>query len=134
MSKNSMSSLIIHSVHWGKWLYGSGRQEAETLVPALKEDLKKIEAPHKHLHESAQKINQVFRTGDARLPQFITEKEMDHVSWCQQSGRQAIIAGNKNLTIQFDPTQCGFGKFLYGNKASEAAETNPEIGCYSRST
>nr|WP_320050909.1 methyl-accepting chemotaxis protein [uncultured Desulfuromonas sp.] len=110
----------------GKWLYGPGRQEAETLVPALKEDLKKIEAPHKHLHESAQKINQVFRAGDAHLPQFITEKEMDHVSWVNKV-QQAIIAGNKNLTIQFDPTQCGFGKFLYGAEAREAAKKSPEI-------
>ena len=111
----------------GKWLYGPGRSEAEALVPALKGDLKKIETPHKHLHESAQKIKQVFKTADAELPQFITEKEMDHVSWVNKV-QQAIITGDKNLSVQFDPKKCGFGKFLYGSEAQHAAQTNPEIG------
>ncbi len=110
----------------GQWLYGPGRQEAEALVPELKDDLKKIERPHQHLHESAQKIKQVFKAADAELPQFITEKEMDHVSWVNKV-QQAIITGDKNLNVQFDPTQCGFGKFLYGPKAAETARSNPEI-------
>ncbi|EAT16344.1 CZB domain-containing protein [Desulfuromonas acetoxidans] len=111
----------------GKWLYGSGRQEAEALVPGLKEDLKKIELPHQHLHESAQKIKQVYKTADAQLPQFLTAKEMDHVSWVNKV-QQAIITGDKDLNVQFDPTQCGFGKFLYGQKAEETRRDHPEIG------
>ena len=38
---------------FGKWFYGSGRKEAEALLPALRESLQAIEEPHRKLHESA---------------------------------------------------------------------------------
>jgi methyl-accepting chemotaxis protein len=38
---------------FGKWYYGSGKQEAEALLPSLHEQLRIIEEPHRRLHESA---------------------------------------------------------------------------------
>ncbi|MBF0551208.1 MAG: CZB domain-containing protein [Deltaproteobacteria bacterium] len=42
-----------HNCAFGKWLYGEGRREAEDFIPSLAPMLKKIEAPHKMLHDSA---------------------------------------------------------------------------------
>ncbi len=111
----------------GQWLNGEGRQQAELLVPALASDLKAIETPHMHLHETAQRIKEVFRPADPHLAKFLTEKELDHVSWVSkiQSG---IISGDTQLEVEFDHTKCGFGQFLYGSTGKGAAEQNPELG------
>ncbi|SEA23481.1 methyl-accepting chemotaxis sensory transducer [Desulfuromusa kysingii] len=110
----------------GKWLYGEGRKEAELLVPALAGDLKALEHPHKELHESARKIKAVYRAADPHLPQFLTEKELDHVAWVS-AVQSAIIDNDKSLNVQFDHTLCGFGKFLYGEGGKNAASGNPVI-------
>lgn len=49
-----------HKCGFGKWLYGEGRQEAEKNFPFLAPLLKEVEGPHRDLHQSARKIEQVF--------------------------------------------------------------------------
>lgn len=110
----------------GKWLYGDGRKEAELLVPSLATALKSIEDPHKQLHTTAGKIKQVYRAADPHLPQFLTEKELDHMGWVNKI-QSAILAEDKNLNVVFDHTKCGFGKFLYGDKGRKAGANNPEL-------
>ena len=46
---------------FGKWYYGEGRKQAETLLPLLKEPLTDIAEPHQRLHESALKIKEAFQ-------------------------------------------------------------------------
>ncbi len=48
---------------FGKWYYGSGRKEAETLLPALRESLQSVEEPHRRLHESAARIRELRAEG-----------------------------------------------------------------------
>ena len=110
----------------GKWLYGEGRKEAELLVPELAKDLKAIEKPHQRLHESAQKIKSVFHAADPHLPQFLTEKELDHVTWVSAI-QSAIISSEDKLDVEFNHKLCGFGKFLFGETGQKAAATNPEL-------
>lgn len=110
----------------GKWLYGDGRKEAELLVPSLAAELKSIEKPHKQLHATAVKINQVYKIADPRLPQFLTEKELDHMGWINKV-QSAILAEDKKLNVIFDHTKCGFGKFLYGDEGRKAGANNPEL-------
>lgn len=110
----------------GKWLYGEGRKEAELLVPEMAKDLKALEEPHKHLHETAKKISEVYRVADPHLPQFLTEKELDHMGWVYKV-QSAILGEKKELKVVFDPEQCGFGKFLYGEEGRKAAAGNPEL-------
>ena len=110
----------------GKWFNGDGRKQAEMLVPELIPDLKAIETPHMHLHETAQRIKSVYRQANPHLAKFLTEKELDHVTWVSrvQSG---IISGASKLNVEFDHTQCGFGQFLYGGIGKKAAESSPEL-------
>ncbi len=46
---------------FGKWYYGEGRKQAETLLPLLREPLTDIAEPHQRLHESALKIKEAFQ-------------------------------------------------------------------------
>ena len=56
---------------FGVWLYGDGRLDAEKMLSALKAPLKEIEAPHRALHESAKKIEQMHRAGQKNEAQAI---------------------------------------------------------------
>ncbi len=112
---------------FGKWLYGEGRKQAEILVPTLKPLLKEIEGPHKALHESAVKIKAVYTRADTKLPEFIARKEIDHLNW------SAVIEGGllenvDQITVETDPTRCGFGKWLYGEKAAQSAKMDAKLG------
>ena len=80
---------------FGKWLYGEGRKQAETLVPSLAPLLKEIEAPHKALHESAIAIDKVFEQANPRLPTLLVEREVDHLTWAAKI-RDAFI--NNKIT------------------------------------
>ncbi len=111
----------------GQWLYGDGRKQAEELIPALAADLKALEEPHKKLHESAAKIKDVYRRADPHLPQFLTEKELDHVMWLSNV-QSAIIAGDSELGVELDHTKCGLGKFLYGSSGIQTAKDYPDLG------
>ncbi|MEO5354362.1 MAG: methyl-accepting chemotaxis protein [Magnetococcus sp. XQGC-1] len=110
---------------FGKWLYGDGRKKAEALVPALQDTLKTMEAPHRLLHESAHKIQNVFRRADPNLPEFLAQKETDHLAWSEKM-LSTILAGEKDLTVQLDPTQCGMGKFIYGDGGKKMVESDPQ--------
>ena len=54
-----------HKCAFGKWLYSDARKEAEEQIPELAPIFKEIEAPHKHLHESAVEIDKHFKRNDA---------------------------------------------------------------------
>ena len=47
----------------GKWYYGSGRKEAEALLPELRDPLAGIEEPHRKLHMSAVTIKKTREQG-----------------------------------------------------------------------
>src|SRR5574340_348803 len=48
---------------FGKWYYGSGRQDAEALLTGLKGPLAAIEEPHRKLHASAVTIRELRSNG-----------------------------------------------------------------------
>ena len=52
---------------FGKWYFGEGRKEAESLLPLLREPLADIAEPHQKLHESAAKIREVFQKKENQL-------------------------------------------------------------------
>ncbi len=64
-----------HKCGFGKWYYGEGRVQAETLLPALKSLIAEVEEPHKKLHESAVAIKGNLASGETReaLAVYTTE-------------------------------------------------------------
>lgn len=110
---------------FGKWYYGDGRKEAEKMLPSLASDLLAIEEPHKKLHGSAHRIKEIFKRSDAHLPEFLTQKELDHVAWTNKV-QDAIITRQTKLEVQLDPKKCGFGEFLYGESGKKMSESDQQ--------
>ncbi|MCK5100862.1 MAG: CZB domain-containing protein, partial [Desulfobacteraceae bacterium] len=108
---------------FGKWLYGEGRKNAEILVPTLAPLFKKIEEPHKHLHESAIAIADVYHEADAGLPEFIAQKQIDHLIWAELI-QGAMLNNAEKIEGQTDHTLCSFGKWLYSEEAANTAKTD----------
>ncbi len=112
---------------FGKWYYGEGRKNAEEFLPLLREPLKAIEIPHRLLHESAIKINKVFKAADSELPVFLANKEADHLSWAEKV-QSAILGKKKSVGVQLDHTQCSFGRMLYGEEGETMSRFDQELG------
>jgi methyl-accepting chemotaxis protein len=115
-----------HKCGFGKWLYGEGRKEAEALVPSLAPLFKKIEEPHRRLHESAIAISKHFHQADVDLPGFLAAKEVDHLHW-QAAINELFLENLPELKIQTDDHKCGLGQWLHGEGAKKAVEGNPEL-------
>ncbi|MCK9297275.1 MAG: CZB domain-containing protein, partial [Desulfobulbaceae bacterium] len=106
-----------HQCGLGKWLYSDQRKEAEKLIPSLVPLLKKIEEPHRVLHESAIAIAKVFRPGDTTLPVLIGEIEAAHLVWAGKV-RDGIIMNDPTLeNAETDPAKCQLGRWLVSEDA-----------------
>ncbi len=131
LTDSNVNELKVQTDHskcgFGKWLYGEGRQQAQTLVPSLIPLLKEIEEPHRHLHESAVDIGKVYSAADPELPGFIAGRLNDHLEWAA-SIQRAILDNDKEIDIQTDHTLCAFGKWLYSDQALKTAKSDPAIG------
>ena len=100
-----------HECAFGKWLYGNGREDAEALVPSLAPLLREMEEPHRQLHESAATIKAEFVQADISIPSVLRQREIEHLNWASAI-RDALLAGDRNLTVETDPAECGPGKWL----------------------
>lgn len=112
---------------FGKWLYGTERENAEAKVPMLSPLFKAIEEPHEHLHESATEIDEVFIRADHSLPELFAKMEVAHLNWAESALRQ-INTGAEKLEVQLNDHKCGFGKIIYGDRGEELAREHVKIG------
>jgi methyl-accepting chemotaxis protein len=72
---------------FGKWYYGEGRTRAEALLGGLAEPLRKIEEPHRKLHESAALIRNEKMQGRS-----VAAKQMyDTVTMAQLGAVQSLL-------------------------------------------
>ncbi len=111
----------------GKWYFGDGRKQAELLVPELKPFLDSLEKPHRHLHESASNIKQLYQQADAALPTTLANLEAAHLTWAGKA-QNAILTHQEHLGLQLDSKKCGLGQFMYGSEGETIKEQNPEFG------
>ena len=113
---NNLSVQVDHKLcGFGKWYYGEGRRQAELMIPEIAADLRALEEPHKLLHDTAKKIKAAYRPADLELPEFLIEKEVDHLSWAFKV-QMAILAKQQGVDVQFDHKQCSLGKYIYSNE------------------
>ncbi len=125
LSDDTVHALHVETDHtqcgFGKWLYGEGRKNAETLVPSLISLFKDIEEPHRLLHESAISIAGVYKQADQSLPGFLAQMEVAHLLWAAAI-EGAMLNNEENVAVQTDHTLCKFGKWLYGEEAAKTAQ------------
>jgi methyl-accepting chemotaxis protein len=126
-----------HKCAFGQWLYGEGRKEAERLLPQLAPSLKEVEAPHRELHQSAEKIFQVFQKKHGGLVLVMYGTLNEHLKWVSQSMKAlALRAGGLDanqtfsLGVEKDPQKCQFGKFLHSPEVDQLGTAVPEIKKY----
>ncbi|KAB2928145.1 MAG: HAMP domain-containing protein, partial [Leptonema illini] len=116
-----------HKCGFGQWYYGEGRRQAEALIPTLKPILASIEEPHTLLHQSAEKIREVFRPANPELPGLIASRVVDHLKWADTI-RDAILENKSSLDVQTDGTLCALGKWLQSEEGKKAyASGSPEF-------
>ncbi|MBF0588254.1 MAG: CZB domain-containing protein [Magnetococcales bacterium] len=115
------------SCAFGKWLHGEERGQSEKMLPQLRPILAAIEAPHKHLHESAKQIQSVFRQADKTLPAFLAKKEAEHLAWATKV-QNAILTHQHTLDVQLNHTKCSLGKFIYGEGGQKLQAEDPQLG------
>ncbi len=77
-------------------------------------------------------INQIVHDGleassGNKLRGELLQREVDHLKWTQELGRFVYTEGAMELKVQLDPTQCGFGKWYYGNGKKEAETLLPAL-------
>ncbi len=131
LTDNSITELEAETDHlqcrMGQWLYGEGRQDAETLLPELSSHLKEIEEPHKKLHDSAITIKEVFAQADEALPGSIAEMDSDLLAWMYKI--EEVFVKNLPATgIERDAGSSKLGKWLQTEDAETAATNSPVLG------
>ncbi|MBF0134926.1 MAG: methyl-accepting chemotaxis protein [Magnetococcus sp. DMHC-1] len=130
ISSDSAARLDVQLDHtqcaFGKWYYGEGRKLAEAMVPTLGPIFTQLEEPHKLLHASAAKIQDVFHPADDKFPGFLAKMEAAHLGWAGKV-QNAILKEERELTVQLDPTQCQFGKFIYGPDAQNKRQADSKM-------
>ncbi len=112
---------------FGKWLESEDRKQAEKLVQSLAPLLKKIDEPHKKIHESAIAIQKLYKKINDKLPGFLASKELEHMKWTGAIDR-LFLENLKQLNIEADPAKCEFGKWLYSKEAMELSNLDNELG------
>ncbi len=57
---------------------------------------------------------------------FMVEKEVDHLKWVNKV-KDLFLHNEDKLDVQLDHTQCGLGKFIYGDAGKHMASLDPEL-------
>jgi methyl-accepting chemotaxis protein len=114
-----------HKCGFGEWLYSNSRKEAEQSIPELASVFKNLEQPHKHLHDSAIQIGEVFVQADAQLPGIIAAREVDHLKWADVI-RDAFLENRDKIEVQTDPAKCALGKWIISEEAKTAYDTGTD--------
>ncbi len=62
-----------------------------------------------------------------RLRGELLQREVDHLNWAQAVSRFAYDSTARDLKVELDPTQCGFGRWYYGDGRKQAEAMLPRL-------
>ncbi len=111
---------------FGEWYYGEGRKNAERLAPELKPLFDQIEEPHRLLHESAQKISDVFVQANSQVGSELRNIKNNHLVWMQVV-ITAIVKRERLVNIETDATKCNLALWLQTPEIVELRKTDQEL-------
>ncbi|MCG8510717.1 MAG: CZB domain-containing protein, partial [Rhodospirillales bacterium] len=115
-----------HKCGLGSWLYGPEAAALAEADPQAAELLEALEEPHHHLHQSAIQVDNIWQQSIPGLEQELWNALDAHGQWAK-SVANAILAGKKQLDVELDPTQCGYGRFLHDEHFQTALAKVPSI-------
>ena len=106
LDRKFQGSLDPRQCEFGKWYYSFIPPDAETM-----EIYKKIERPHRILHESAKQIlSLLYGPGQQReLAHLLEEEKNKHISWVFNLSK-AIEEREKNHLSSFEAKTCSFDR------------------------
>jgi len=115
---------------FGKWLYGEGRKNAETLVPELVPIFKSMEEPHRLIHESAIQISKEMNKLDCnKIVTYFARTTTMLGRWRDEIDHDTFNAFWKNKAInaarRYD--ECGFSRWLTGPEAEALSKEFPDF-------
>ena len=109
----------------GKFLYGPEARELAVKYPKLAALLEEIKPPHKEMHESAARIQEIWQQTHPGLALTLAQKLDDHRKWA--SGVSSALMANKPLAVELDPSKCAFGQWLNGEEVGRLKAGWPEF-------
>ena len=108
----------------GKFIYGeegamfaASNPQAEALLEAMK-------GPHQALHESAKSVLAEWKQRHKGLRHLLKDRLDDHRKWVITLS-EIVLSGNTDLSLQTDPAQCAFGRFLVGDACARYEKDFP---------
>jgi methyl-accepting chemotaxis protein len=112
----------------GRWYYSEDRKHVEEKYPELRAYFADIEQPHKHLHNSASKIQKKYIHANQELSNVLREAKTAHLKWTL-AVKEYLVEGKKVNTIDVvkDPHKCGFGQWLYSEELRMFRNEHPEF-------
>lgn len=118
---------------FGKWYHGEGREHTHDLAPELDPIVEQMEEPHRLLHQSAQKIKDVFQQADRKLTDHLREAKSDHLIFAHRLKDVVVDGVSVNqIEVQKDPSLCNFGKWLYSRETEAFKSEFPAFGSLCR--
>ena len=131
LTNDEIEALQVETDHqkcaFGVWLYGKERTEAEALVPTLAPLLKKLEAPHEQLHQSAIEIGELYRFADHRLGWFLREKINDHLIWMNQLTNELYEPNIVQISVVLDHKSSSIGRWIYSDDVDQIQTSDKEF-------
>ncbi|MGD9993190.1 MAG: methyl-accepting chemotaxis protein [Salinivirgaceae bacterium] len=133
VNNDNVNELTVQTSHekcsFGQWYYGEGKAKAVELVPELANEFAKFEEPHKHLHQSAIKIGEVYKPADRKMSELLLKVKSDHLIWSHKI-KDEILRGRKinELKVQKNPDICNFGVWFYSDEIEKFKRSEPEFG------
>lgn len=116
---------------FGKWMNGPERAMLVSEHPELADVLHAIEAPHRHLHESAALMGSQFRRQHVGLNSKLQSLQQAHTQLALNLAESIALADHGHdqarKSIETDPTQCALGRWLSDPATAELMIGFPEL-------
>lgn len=106
-----------HQCGLGTWLYGEGAKHAAAENAKIGSLIEAIKVPHKRLHQSAVKIQDIYVDFDRDLDALLADRWIDHLMWIK-SLNHSIMTGEE-FAGGLDAKTCAFGKWFYSQTAND---------------
>lgn len=102
----------------GEWLASDEAKQLAGEDPEVARILKAMEEPHRRLHHTAHKVDQLWKQKHEGFAEKLYVIKEAHQRWAAEVAN-ALIRKDTQLNVQTDPNKCALGKFLESSEAQK---------------